>query len=52
MARRIFLSFVQEDLDLVNLFRGQARNENSALEFSDYSVGEPFDSSNADYIRR
>jgi hypothetical protein len=52
MARRIFLSFVQEDLDLVNLFRGQAKNEDSTLEFSDYSVREPFDSSNADYIRR
>jgi hypothetical protein len=31
---------------------GQARNENSALEFSDYSVREPFDSRNADYTRR
>lgn len=24
MARRVFLSFVAEDLNLVNLFRGQA----------------------------
>ena len=51
MARRVFLSFVEEDLDLVNLFRGQARNKNSDLEFSDYSVKEPYDSTDAAYIR-
>lgn len=51
MPRRAFLSFVEEDLDLVRLFRGQAQNENTALEFSDYSVREPFDSTNANYIR-
>ena len=38
MARRVFLSFVVEDLDLVNLFRGQAKNKKNDLEFSDYSV--------------
>src|SRR6266511_1300888 len=52
MARHVFLSFVEEDLDLVKLFRGQAKNENNDLEFSDYSVREPFDSANAEYIRR
>jgi|YNPMSStandDraft_2_1061718.scaffolds.fasta_scaffold25763_3 DNA-directed RNA polymerase subunit L len=52
MARNVFLSFVEEDLNLVNLFRGQAKNENNDLEFSDYSVKEPFDSKNADYIRQ
>lgn len=41
MARNVFLSFVEEDLDLVNLFRGQVKNENNDLEFSDYSVKEP-----------
>lgn len=51
MAKRIFLSFVEEDLDLVNLFRGQAKNKSSDLEFSDYSVKEPYDSMNAAYIR-
>jgi hypothetical protein len=51
MAKRVFLSFVEEDLDLVNLFRGQAKNKNSSLEFSDYSVKEPYDSTNAAYIR-
>lgn len=49
---RAFLSFVEEDLNVVNLFRGQAKNENSDLEFSDYSIKEPFDSRNADYIAR
>ncbi len=52
MAIRAFLSFVQEDLNLVNLFRGQAKNERFDLEFSDYSIKEPFDSRNADYIAR
>ena len=52
MAKHVFLPFVVEDRRLVDLFRGQARNENSDLEFDDYSVTEPFDSTNADYIRR
>jgi hypothetical protein len=47
----VFLSFVVEDQDLVNLFRGQAKNTNIELEFSDYSVQEPFDSTDAPYIR-
>lgn len=51
MARNVFLSFVEEDLELVNLFRGQAKNPANPLEFSDYSVKVPFDSSNAAYIR-
>src|SRR5437016_917856 len=52
MAIRAFLSFVQEDLNLVNLFRGQAKNERFDLEFDDYSIKEPFDSRNAGYIGR
>jgi len=51
MAKRVFLSFVEEDLSLVNMFRAQAKNKNNDLEFSDYSVKEPYDSANADYIR-
>ncbi len=47
---RAFLSFVEEDLNVVNLFRGQAKNQNSDLEFADYSIKEPFDSTNANYI--
>lgn len=49
---RTFLSFVEEDLDLVNLFRGQARNANSDLEFADYSVRVPYNSANSDYIKQ
>jgi hypothetical protein len=49
---RVFLSFVEEDLNLVNLFRGQAKSGNSDLEFADYSLKEPFNSTNADYIGR
>ena len=52
MAIRAFLSFVEEDLNLVNLFRGQAFNQDSDLEFDDYSIKQPFDSRNADYIGR
>jgi hypothetical protein len=52
MAIRAFLSFVREDINLVNLFRGQAKNEGIDLEFDDYSIKEPFDSRNADYIGR
>jgi hypothetical protein len=49
---RAFLSFVEEDLNLVNLFRGQAKNDNLDLEFADYSIKEPFESVNANYIAR
>ena len=49
---RAFLSFVEEDLNVVNLFRGQAKSEHVDLEFADYSIKAPFDSTNADYIGR
>ncbi len=52
MGIRAFLSFVEEDLALVNLFRAQAKNPRSDLAFADYSVKVPFDSQNASYIRR
>jgi len=51
VAKHVFLSFVEEDLQMVNLFRGQAKNKNSNLAFDDYSVKEPYDSVNAVYIR-
>jgi hypothetical protein len=51
MAKHVFLSFVQEDLSSVNLFRGQAKNENSDLSFDDHSVKVAYDSTDADYIR-
>jgi hypothetical protein len=52
MAIRAFLSFVEEDLNLVNLFRGQAKLQDRNLEFDDYSIKIPFDSNNAEYIGR
>jgi hypothetical protein len=48
----VFISFVKEDENEVNLLRGQAKNENSDLEFNDWSLSEPFDSQNAEYIKR
>ena len=50
--RNVFISFASEDLDEVNLLRGQAKNENSNIEFNDWSLREPFDSEKADYIKR
>ncbi len=49
--RRVFLSFRHVDLDEVNLFRGQAKDENQELDFIDFSLKVPFDSENAEYIR-
>ena len=43
MAYNVFLSFAMEDKDLVELFRGQAKNKQLDLEFRDYSIKEPFD---------
>lgn len=51
-ARHVFISFAEEDLNEVNLLRGQAANDGTELEFDDYSVKAPYDSSDADYIRR
>lgn len=50
--RNVFLSFDSEDLAEVNLLRGQAKNENSDIEFNDWSLKEPFDSKDAEYIKR
>jgi len=52
IARNVFISFSHEDMNEVNLLRGQAKNDASDLEFSDYSVKEPFNSENSDYIKR
>lgn len=48
----VFISFAYEDVDEVNLLRGQAKNEKTELQFDDYSVKEPYDSVNAEYIKR
>lgn len=50
--RNVFISFAYEDLNEVNLLRGQAKNENSPLEFNDWSVSEPYDSERASYIKQ
>lgn len=51
-SRHVFISFDHENLDEVNLLRGQAKNDRVDLQFDDHSVKEPFDSTNADYIKR
>ncbi|MDB1124695.1 TIR domain-containing protein [Vibrio algarum] len=51
-TRNVFISFSHQDMDEVNLLRGQAKNDNNNLEFSDYSVKKAFDSEDAPYIRR
>ncbi|OSI68579.1 TIR domain-containing protein [Bradyrhizobium canariense] len=49
--KNVFISFAHEDLDEVNLLRGQAKNDHLDLEFNDRSVHEPYDSDRAEYIR-
>ena len=51
-SRNVFISFAHEDMDEVNLLRGQVKNERSDLKFSDYSVRKAFDSKDSDYIKR
>jgi len=51
-SRHVYIGFAYEDLDEVNLLRGQAKNENTNLKFDDFSVKEAFDSTNAEYIKR
>jgi hypothetical protein len=50
--RNVFISFAYEDIDDVNLLRAHSKNELSEIAFNDWSVSEPYDSTNADYIRR
>jgi len=52
VKRNVFISFSSDDLKEVNLLRGQAKNEDNDLEFSDRSLKEPFNSENAEYIKR
>jgi hypothetical protein len=49
--KNLFISFAHEDIDEVNLLRGQAKNASSDLEFNDWSLREPFDSDRAEYIK-
>lgn len=50
--RNVFISFDSDDITLVNLLRGQAKNDNIPIEFNDYSLKEPFNSERAEYIKR
>ena len=50
--RNVFISFAYEDIDEVNLLRGQAKNEKLPIEFNDWSVSEPIDSRRAPYIKQ
>lgn len=52
VKRNIFISFASEDLNDVNLLRGQAKNDRNDLEFNDWSLKSPYDSENAEYIKR
>lgn len=51
-AKHVFISFAYEDVDEVNLLRGQAKNDKTDLQFDDFSVKDAYDSNNADYIKR
>lgn len=51
ISRHVFISFANEDVDEVNLLRGQAKNEKTDLQFDDHSVKEAYDSKNSDYIK-
>jgi len=50
--RNVFISFAYEDVDEVNLLRAHAKNENSPIEFNDWSVSEPINSERAPYIKQ
>ncbi len=50
--KNVFISFATEDMNEVNLLRAQSKNENSDIEFNDHSVREPYNSEQAEYIKR
>jgi hypothetical protein len=50
--KRVFLSFLAEDAPTVNGLRLLSANPRHQIEFYDESVRTPFDSANADYIKR
>ena len=50
--RAVFISFASEDINEVNLLRGQAMNDNSDLDFIDRSLQEPIDSERSAYIKQ
>lgn len=52
LRRSVFISFATENLNEVNLLRGQAKNENAGFELNDRSLHEPIDSERAEYIKQ
>src|SRR5687768_5664616 len=50
--KNVFISFAYADVAVVNLLRGQAKNDNIPLEFNDWSVSEPIDSERAPYVKQ
>lgn len=50
--RRVFISFRGEDKEPVDSFREQAKDENSDIDFIDFSLRVPFNSDDAEYIKR
>ena len=50
--RNVFISFAYEDIEEVNLLRGQAKNQKLPIEFNDWSVSAPIDSERAAYIKQ
>ena len=50
--RNVFISFAYEDINEVNLLRAHSKNENSPIEFNDWSVSEPINSERAPYIKQ
>jgi hypothetical protein len=49
--RNVFISFAYEDIDEVNLLRGQSKNDLLEIAFNDWSVPEAYNSKNAEYIK-
>jgi len=50
--RKVFVSFRHTDKKMIDFLRGQAKNEGSELDFIDMSLKVPFNSENAEYIKR
>jgi hypothetical protein len=50
--KNVFISFDYEDVNEVNLLRGQSKNEFSDIAFNDWSVSDSINSERAEYIMR
>lgn len=50
--RNLFISFSSDDMQAVNAFRAQSKNDNSDVEFVDRSVRQAINSENDAYIKQ